>query len=266
MHGPKAVRDASAQFVSYHYDYDLDLAEHIRLVDCGDAAAVPGNAARTLALAQVDLEQIHTAGAMPIVLGGEHTVTIAGTRALAAHRRGALGLVVFDTHLDTATDIGGEELTYCAPVSRTLDLDAFAPRNVAIVGVHGPANPREERRWADEHGVRVFSMAEIERRGIVEVTREAMAIAWKETGGVYVSIDIDCLDAAYCPGGAPEPGGLTSRELFAALREVAAAGYSAFDVVEVAPQYDPAGITATTACRVILDLLAAAAASRGGSR
>ena len=102
MHGPKAVRDASAQFVSYHYDYDLDLAEHIRLVDCGDAAAVPGNAARTLALAQVDLEQIHAAGAMPIVLGGEHTVTIAATRALAAQRRGALGLVVFDTHLDTA--------------------------------------------------------------------------------------------------------------------------------------------------------------------
>ncbi len=96
--------------------------------------------------------------------------------------------------------------------------------------MHGPANPREERRWADEHGVRVFSMAEIERRGIVEVTREAMAIAWKETGGVYVSIDIDCLDAAYNPGGAPEPGGLTSRELFAALREVAVAGYSAFDV------------------------------------
>ncbi len=262
MHGPKAVRDASAQFVSYHYDYDLDLAEHIRLVDCGDAAAVPGNAARTLALAQADLEQIHAAGAMPIVLGGEHTVTIAAARALAAQRRGALGLVVFDTHLDTATDIGGEELTYCAPVSRTLDLDAFAPGNAAIVGVHGPANPREERRWADEHGVRVFSMAEIERRGIVEVTREAMAIAWKETGGVYASIDIDCLDAAYNPGGAPEPGGLTSRELFAALREVAVAGYSAFDVVEVAPQYDPAGITATTACRVVLDLLAAAAARR----
>ena len=73
----------------------------------------------------------------------------------------------------------------------------FAPGNAAIVGVHGPANPREERRWADEHRVRVFSMAEIERRGIVEVTREAMAIAWRETGGVYVSIDIDCLDAAY---------------------------------------------------------------------
>jgi agmatinase len=265
MHGPKAVRDASAQFVSYHYDYDLDLAEHIRLVDCGDAAAVPGNAARTLDIAQADLEEIYSAGAVPVILGGEHTVTIAGTRALAARGCGALGLVVFDTHLDTATDIGGEELSYCAPVSRTLDLQAYPPGNAVIVGVHGPANPREERRWAEEHGVRVFSMAEIERRGVVEVTRAAMAIAWNGTAGVYVSIDIDCLDAAGNPGGAPEPGGLTSRELFAALREVAAAGYSAFDVVEVAPQYDPAGITATTACRVVLDLLAAGAARDSGS-
>ncbi len=86
-----------------------------------------------------------------------------------------------------------------------------------------------------------------------------MEIAWRGTTGVYVSVDIDVLDAAYNPGGAPEPGGLTSRELFAALRVVGARGYSAFDVVEVAPQYDPAGITAITACRVILDLLAAAA-------
>jgi agmatinase len=259
MHGPKAVRDASVQFVSYHYDYDVDLAEHVTLVDCGDAAAVPGNAARTLDIAQRDLAEIHAAGAMPIVLGGEHTVTIAGTRALAAHLPGPLGLVVFDTHLDTATDIGGEELTYCAPVSRTLDLEAFAPANTALVGIHGPANPREEREWAERRGIHLHSVAEIERRGIVEVTRDAMAAAWHGTKGVYVSVDIDVLDAAYNPGGAPEPGGLTSRELFAALRVVAEAGYSAFDVVEIAPQYDPAGITAITACRVILDLLAAAA-------
>jgi agmatinase len=259
MHGPKAVRDASVQFVPYHYDYDVDLAERCTLVDCGDAAAIPGNAARTLDIAQADLSRILDAGAVPILLGGEHTVTIAGTRALAAQGPGPLGLVVFDTHLDTATDIGGEELTYCAPVSRTLDLEAFSAANAVLVGVHGPANPREEREWAQRHGVTVFSVADIERRGIVAVTEEAMAIAGRDTSGVYVSVDIDVLDAAYNPGGAPEPGGLTSRELFAALRVVGAAGYSAFDVVEIAPQYDPAGITAITACRVILDLLAAAA-------
>jgi agmatinase len=257
-HGPHAVRDASEQFLPYHFDFDLDLAEKVTLVDCGDAAVVPGSAARTLEAARRDLAGIHAAGAMPIVLGGEHSVTIAGTAALAAHLDAPLGLVVFDTHLDTAEDVAGERLTYCSPVSRTLELPQFPAENACLIGIHGPANPRDERRWAEERGVRVYGIDEIEERGIAAVTEEAMAAAWNGTCGVYVSYDIDCLDAAFAPGtSGAEPGGLTTRELLAAVRVVAAAGYSAFDVVEVAPQYDPAGITATAACRVILDMLAA---------
>jgi agmatinase len=103
-------------------------------------------------------------------------------------------------------------------------------------------------------------MAEIEERGIAAVTAEAMAAAWRGTRGVYVSYDIDVLDASAAPGtSGAEPGGLTTRELLRAVRVVASAGYTAFDVVEVAPQYDPAGITATAACRVVLDMLAGAA-------
>src|SRR5690606_17972043 len=164
-----------------------------------------------------------------------------------------------------AEDIGGETLTYCAPVSRTLELEQFPVENASLVGIHGPANPREERVWAEERGLRVHDMAEIERRGILEVTAEAMERAWKGTKGVYVSIDIDVLDAAFAPGtSGAEPGGLTTRELLAAVGVVAAAGYAAFDVVEVAPQYDPAGIPATAACRVVLDMLAGAAAPPAG--
>ena len=262
LHGPHAVRDASAQFLPYHYDYDVDLDEVLTLVDCGDAAAVPGSACTTFERAGADLRAIHASGAVPIVLGGEHSVTIAATRALAESREGPFGLVVFDTHLDTAEHIGGETLTYCAPVSRTLELEQFPAANASLIGIHGPANPREERAWAEEHGVRVHGMAEIERRGIREVTAEAMERAWNGTRGVYVSIDIDVLDAAYAPGtSGAEPGGLTTRELLAAVGVVGAAGYTAFDVVEVAPQYDPAGITATAACRVVLDMLAGGAAA-----
>ena len=265
LHGPHAVRDASAQFLPYHYDHDVDLDELITLVDCGDAAAVPGSARTTFERAGADLRQVYAAGAMPIVLGGEHSVTIAATAALAEGREGPFGLVVFDTHLDTAEDIGGETLTYCAPVSRTLELEQFPVENASLVGIHGPANPREERAWAEERGLCVHDVAEIERRGIREVTAEAMERAWHGTKGVYVSIDIDVLDAAFAPGtSGAEPGGLTTRELLAAVGVVAAAGYTAFDVVEVAPQYDPAGITATAACRVVLDMLAGAAAAPAG--
>lgn len=260
LHGPGALRTASAQFLPYHFDYDVDLGERLRLVDCGDAATVPGNAAATFANVRADLAELYTAGVLPVVLGGEHAVTIPAAAALAEHLGGPLGLVVFDTHLDTAADVAGETLTYCAPVSRTLELDAFPTANCALVGIHGPANPREERLWAEEHGVRVFTVAEIESRGVRAVTEEAMARAWKDAAGVYVSFDIDCLDAAFAPGtSGAEPGGLTTRELLQAIAVVAAAGYSAFDVVEVAPAYDHAGITATAACRVILDMLAGAA-------
>lgn len=260
QHGPHAIRDASEQFMPYHFDFDVDLAEAVTLVDCGDAAVVPGSAARTLEAARRDLAAIYAAAVLPIVLGGEHSVTIAGTTALAEHRDGPLGLVVFDTHLDTAEDVAGERLTYCSPVSRTLELEGFSPENACLIGIHGPANPRHERAWAEQHGVRVYGMREIEERGIAAVTQEATAAAWRGTRGVYVSYDIDCLDASCAPGtSGAEPGGLTTRELLRAVSIVASSGYTAFDVVEVAPQYDAAGITAAAACRVILDMLAGSA-------
>ena len=261
LHGPDAVRDASVQFLPYHFDHDVDLGERIVLADCGNAAAVPGNAEATFRAVREDLRELYAAGVTPVVLGGEHSVTIPAAAALAEHLGGPLGLVVFDTHLDTADEVGGERLSYCTPVTRTLELPAFEPRACTLVGVHGPANPRDERDRARELGVRVVSVDEIEERGIATVAAEAMERAWHGTGGVYVSVDIDCLDAAFAPGtSGAEPGGLTTRELLRAVREVGRAGYSAFDVVEVAPQYDPAGITAAAACRVVLDMLASAAA------
>jgi agmatinase len=261
-HGPHAIRDASAQFLAFHFDFGIDLATAIGLVDCGDAAVVAGNARRTLERAQADLTQLYKAGVMPIIFGGEHSVTIAGTAALAQQRRRPLGLVVFDTHLDTAAAVDGETLSYCASVSRTLEMSEFSSNNTCLIGIHGPTNPPDQVAWAEEQGVRVYSMDEVEKRGICTVTHEAMQVAWRNADGVYVSVDIDCLDAAYAPGtSGPEPGGLTTRELLAAMREVALSGFSAFDVVEVAPQYDPAGITAAVACRLVLDVLAARARS-----
>jgi agmatinase len=260
--GPRAIRDACSQFISYHFDYDIDVWDSVTLVDCGDAAAISGSAAKTFATVEEDLAQIYEAGAMPIVLGGDHSITIPATRALARAMDGPLGFVLFDAHMDTSMEMGGEVLTNCAPVSRAAELPQFSVSNFVLIGIHGPVNPRDERDWVDKNGVRMYTMHEIEKRGIDEVTREAIEIAWRGAKGVYVSVDIDCLDTAYAPGtSTPEPGGLTARELLRAMAIIGEAGYSAFDVAEIAPQYDLSGITARTACRVIIDLLAAAAAS-----
>ena len=256
-HGPRAVRDASSQFLPYHFDFDLDIYEHIKLVDCGDVAAVPGSAAKTFAAAEKDLDEMYKAGVMPIVVGGEHSTTIPATASLARNVEGPFGFILFDTHIDTAMDMGGEKLTHCAPVTRTVELDQFPAKNTVLVGMHGAANPREERVWVEENGVRMYTMREVTSRGIEAVTREAMEIAWDGMKGVYITIDMDVLDAAYVPGTcAPEPGGMTGRELLQAVAIMGEVGYTAFDVAEVAPQYDLGGITARMACRVILDLLA----------
>lgn len=261
--GPRAIRDASAQYLPYHFDFDLDIADYITLVDCGDAHVVPGTAKRTFENATADLDEIFEAGVMPIILGGEHSITIPCTRAMANAMEGPLGLVLVDSHMDTAEDLGGEKLTHCAPVTRTLDLKEFSAANTVLLGIHSPTNPREEREWVKAHGVHMFTIDDIRREGIAEATREAMRIAWNGARGVYVTLDLDVLDAAYTPGTcSPEPGGLTGRELLDAVRIIGESGYTAFDVAEIAPQYDLGGITARMACRLILDMLASYQAAR----
>ncbi|MBM3147640.1 MAG: arginase family protein [Actinobacteria bacterium] len=145
MYGPRAVRDASSRLVSYHTDHDLDLSDHLDLVDCGDVEVVPGNAARTFANARADLAAIYAADVMPIVLGGEHSVTIPAAAALAdATPHGRLGLVNFDSHFDTSVDVLGERLTHCSPITRALETGRYRPQNTVLLGIHGCGNPRAE--------------------------------------------------------------------------------------------------------------------------
>jgi len=261
-YGPRALRDTSTQFIAYNPEFDVDVLDFYKLVDCGDVPVVPGNAKRSLDRATDLLSSVLEAGAIPILLGGEHLVSLSGTRALSRSTDGKVGLLVFDCHLDTANEVDGEPLNHCCPWARTLELPNFEGRNIAIIGV-GPQNPREEREIADSHGVNVFTMDDVIDRGIERITEEAIGAVKNGTQATYVSVDIDAVDAAFAPGtGVPTPGGLTSREILRAVKMVGGAGFDAFDVVEVAPAYDQSGITAVLACRIILDALAANAKKR----
>lgn len=259
-HGPRAIRDASSHFAfggGYHYDYDVTLSDHLALVDCGDVDGIPGNAAKTFELAEAALAEIYGAGCFPVLIGGDHATTIPGARALARTLKGRMGFIVLDTHLDTAAEIAGEELSHCCPVHRVLDLPNVEGRNVAIVGVHGAANPRSELEVAEEHGVNVFSIRDIERLGIDEVARRALDAASDGTESVYLSVDIDVLDGGYAWGTCgPEIGGLTGRELVRCLEVLGDGPLGALDCVEVAPMFDPSGNTARVGTRVVIDVLA----------
>jgi agmatinase len=259
-HGPRAVRDASAHFAFgayYHYDYDVTISDHLTIVDCGDIDAVAGNAARTFERAEAALAEIYAAGCFPVLIGGDHATSIPGARALARETSGHMGFVMFDTHLDTAPDIDGEELSHCSPVHRVLDLPNVDGRNVVIIGAHGAANPKLEKEVAEEYGVTVFSIRDVDRLGIDEVARRSLELASDGADTVYLSVDIDVLDGAFAWGTCgPEIGGMTGRELVRALEIVAAGPIGALDMVEVSPFLDPSGNTARAGARVVIDVLA----------
>jgi agmatinase len=259
-HGPRAIREASSHFAfgdGYHFDYGVTILDHERIVDCGDVDPVAGNAARTFERAERALAEVYAAGAFPVLLGGDHATLIPGARAAARALNGRMGLVMLDTHLDTAPDIDGEELSHCTPVHRVLDLENVSGSNVAIIGAHGAANPRLEQDVAEEHGINVFSVRDIDHRGIESVARDALEAVSEGTDGVYLSFDIDVLDGAFAWGTCgPEIGGMTGREVVKALEILSAARLVAMDCVEVAPILDPSGNTARVGARVVLDVLA----------
>jgi agmatinase len=252
--GPRAMRDASCMTTTYHAMFDFDLVEETNLVDCGDCAVILGRADKTFARAQADISQIIAGGAMPVVIGGDHSSTIPAVNAVKEHVADP-GLVLIDTHLDTAQDVGGETLNHCCPISRAVDA-GFDPRKMALVGISGWLNPRAELAYCRERGITVIWLEEIWERGTAWAVERALEVA-TQGDGIYLSFDIDSLDAAHAVGTCcPTPGGLTSREAIELTRGVAAAGLVGADVVEIGPTLDPTPATALMGNRIAMEAIA----------
>jgi len=255
--GPRAIRDASSQTIDYHYEYDVNLNDEYTTIDCGDVPVLPGNAKISLERGAELIGSVLDADGLPVTLGGDHVVTVAGVNALGA-RADNPGLVLIDTHLDTATDVGGERYNHCCPIARAVDEAGFDPENISIIGPTGAMNPREELEYVIDQGINLFPLDEVIQRGPETVARDAVRAANNGTDAVYLTVDVDSLDAAYAPGtGVPTAGGMTARELLQIIGIVAAEGIDAMDVVETSPQWDPSDITARMAVRIIVDSLAA---------
>jgi agmatinase len=236
-YGPRGIREISGQFLTYNATWDFDLVEALNPVDCGDCDVVLANAEKTFQRAERDIAQILEAGAIPATLGGDHSVTIPAVRAVRA-KASDPGLVLIDTHLDTALDVGGEELNHCCPITRAVDA-GFDPAKIALLAISGWMNPRTELRYCREHGITVIWLEEIWERGVNDTLERALEVAGSGTDGIYLSVDVDSLDAAYAPGTCvPTPGGLTNRELLELVRGVSSHGLVGVDVVEAAPSLE----------------------------
>jgi guanidinobutyrase len=262
-YGPRGIREISGQFLTYNATWDFDIVDALSPVDCGDCDVILANAERTFDHAERDIGAILAADALPATLGGDHSITIPAVRAVRKHVSNP-GLVLIDTHLDTAPDVAGEELNHCCPITRAVDA-GFDPRNIALVAISGWMNPRTELRYCREHGITVLWLEDIWARGVPDVIEQALDVAASGTDGVYLSVDVDALDAAYAPGTCvPTPGGLTSREMLELVRGIARRGLVGVDVVETAPSLDASSATAAIAGRVVMDALAAHAGALDG--
>ena len=206
------------------------------------------------------------AGAVPIVLGGDHSIVFPDIAPVAeALPKGSLAVVQFDTHTDTATNNWGVEWAHGTPFRHLVDRDVIPGHRLIQVGLRGFWPGPEEFAWAREQGVRWHRMEDVATRGIdavIDTVLEQIA----DAEHLFLSVDIDVLDPAYAPGtGTPEPGGMTTRELFRALRRlILAKGLAGMDLVEVSPPYDHAQVTALAAHAVVMEALSALAAHRRG--
>lgn len=264
--GPRAIRAASnLRRVAHHIGLGVEPFKVLRVFDYGDADVVPGDIERTNEAIRRKVGEVAQSGAVPVVLGGDHSITYPSASAVAdAVGRGKLGIVHFDAHADTAADAWGVLLSHGTPMRRLIESGAVPGRNFVQIGLRGYWPPPAVFDWMREQGLRWHTIHDIQRRGFDAVLAEAIEQALDGPQRIYLSVDIDVLDPAYAPGtGTPEPGGLEARELLAAVREVTRrTDLAAADVVEVCPPYDFADITAEVAHRVVMEVLSALAAKR----
>jgi agmatinase len=262
--GPRAIRAASWG-PGPHLEAGVDALSELRVVDFGDAPVVPANPGRSHAAIENTVGQVVAARIVPIVLGGDHSISEPDVRACASVH-GAVGLIHFDTHTDTASEVFGVQLSHGTPMYRLVEGGAVDPRRYVQIGLRGYWPGEPEFRWQEERGVTSIFMHEIRQLGIAEVVgRAARAV---RDGPVFISVDVDVLDPAFAPGtGTPEPGGMTPGDLLWACRTLAAqVELIGADVVEVAPTgVGTADVTALVADRVVREILTGIALRRRDS-
>ena len=267
--GPRAIRDVTeggGRPSMYHMDLGVDPFAELSIVDHADAEVVPGDPARSHAAIAAAVGRIVDAGAVPVVLGGDHSIAYPDIKAVAQRLpHGSLAVIQFDTHADTATENWGVRFAHGTPFRHLVDEDVVPGHRLVQVGLRGYWPYPAEFGWARSKGVRWHRMQEIVEQGIDAVIDRVIGeIA--DAKHLFLSVDIDVLDPAFAPGtGTAEPGGMSTRELLRAVRRlVSERGLAGMDVVEVSPPYDHSEITAMAAHRVVLEALSALALHRAG--
>ena len=266
--GPMAMRtcDYSEHTGSRpHLALRTDPLGDLGVVDAGDLEMAPTETIRSLRVLQDAVAGLARAGKIPVVLGGDHTIAMADITGLAEHYGyGRISVIHFDAHADTGDIQFGSLYGHGLPMRRVIESGAVPGHKFFQVGLRGYWPEPPELAWMAEQGMRGYEMTEIARRGLNEVLAEVIEAAGRDSDGVFLSVDIDVVDPGMAPGtGTPEPGGLTGRELLDCVRRIGRdSNLVGLEIVEVAPPYDHADVTAMLGNRVVLEALGGIARRR----
>jgi agmatinase len=252
--GPEAIRSASGMIRTYNPVQKVQVFGALSVVDHGDAPTAPGYIEETLQRIEAYVAPIAAAGVVPLGMGGDHSVTLAELRALAA-THGPLGLVQLDSHTDLWDTYNGLPYGHGTVFRRAIEEGIVDAARVVQAGMRGSLYGAEDEALPGSLGVGTIPWTEL-----AELSPAAFAARVRERlgdGAAFCTFDVDFVDPAFCPGtGTPEVGGPTSHEALGYLRALSGVRFVGFDVVEVAPTYDAAGqVTALFAANALFEML-----------
>jgi agmatinase len=251
--GPEAIRNVSALLRHHNEVLDVSIFDHCSVVDYGDLPVNPGYIEDSYKMIEEGLLPVLEGGVTPIMLGGDHSVTLPELRAVAK-RYGPVALIHFDSHSDTGDKRFGRKYTHGTPFRRAIEEELILVDHSIQAGMRGSIYSRDSLDDARKLGFDLVTSVEAQEQGIDELIRRI-----RERAGdakAFVSFDIDFVDPAYAPGtGTPEVGGFTSSEALRVVRGLKGLNLIGFDLVEVLPQHDPSQITALLAANIVYEFI-----------
>jgi agmatinase len=259
--GPQAIR--STDYLPHdasrpHLALGVDPLQELRVADVGDVVMPGGETTQSLQRLEMAVQKVAASGAIPVIFGGDHTVTFPDATGVARHVGwGRVSVIHFDAHADTGDTQWGSLYGHGTPMRRLIESGAVRGDRFLQIGLRGYWPEPPTLAWMADKRMRSFEMTEVVTRGLDAVLTEAFEIALDDCDGVFLSVDVDVVDPGMAPGtGTPEPGGLSGRQLLDSVRRIAMElPLAGIDVVEMAPPYDHAEVTAFLANRVVLEAL-----------
>lgn len=232
---PKSIRSASVRYTGFLPDFGIDAFDYLKAGDYGDVPVQNGSYEFTFAEIRKKCGEILEAGAIPLTLGGDHSIAYPIISEIARRHPGKVGVLHFDAHLDNYPKFGEDPYARCSPFYQLYQDSNMDASKIVHIGIRGPRNHKEEYHNAKKYGATIIRSMDVKEDGWKASIRRALEIAGKDTEVMYVTICSDALDAAFMPQGPQDMCGLSSYELAMMVHECGLAGARGFDFVEIYP-------------------------------